>query len=105
VTNLPRVDEWVAWVVACAYMAVAVGRLVPTNGIMLAAAHPPDRGAFTTVYNSVSLLGTSFGPFVASLIVPNTPETEPVQNYPVCGVVACGFAVAAAGLSFVVKKL
>lgn len=103
VTNLPRVDEWVAWVVACAYMAVAVGRLVPTNGIMLAAAHPPDRGAFTTVYNSVSLLGTAFGPFVASLIVPNTPETEPVQNYTVCGLVACGFALAAAGLSFVVK--
>lgn len=103
VTNLPRVDEWVAWVVACAYMAVAVGRLVPTNGLMLSAAHPPDRGAFTTVYNSVSLLGTSFGPFVASLIVPNTPETEPVQNYPLCGLVACGFALAAAGLSFVVR--
>lgn len=103
VTNLPRVDEWVAWVVACAYMAVAVGRLVPTNGIMLAAAHPPDRGAYTTLYNSVSLLGTAFGPFVASLIVPNTSETEPVQNYPLCGLVACGFALAAAALSFVVK--
>jgi DHA1 family inner membrane transport protein len=103
VTNLPPVESWVAWVVACAYMAIAVGRLVPTNGIMLSAAHPPDRGAYTTVYNSVSLLGTSFGPFVASLIVPNTPETEPVQNYPVCGLVACGFALAAAGLSFVVR--
>ena len=106
VTNLPPVgggNEWVAWVVACAYMAVAVGRLVPTNGIMLRAAHPPDRGAYTTVYNSVSLLGTSFGPFVASLIVPNTPETDPVQNYPVCGLVACGFALAAVALSVVVK--
>lgn len=103
VTNLGRVDEWAAWVVACAYMAIAVGRLVPTNALMLSAAHPPDRGAYTTVYNSVSLLGTSFGPLVASLIVPNTPETEPVQNYPLCGLVACGFAVAAAGLSFVVK--
>lgn len=103
VTNLPRVDEWAAWVVACAYMAVAVGRLVPTNGIMLAAAHPPDRGAYTTLYNSVSLLGTAFGPFVASLLVPNTPETEPVQNYPLCGFVGCGFALAAAALSFVVK--
>ena len=103
VTNLPQVDEWIAWVVACAYMAIAVGRLVPTNGIMLAAAHPPDRGAYTTLYNSVSLLGTSFGPLVASLLVPNTPETEPVQNYPLCGLVACGFALAAAALSFVVK--
>jgi hypothetical protein len=72
---------------------------------MLAAAHPPDRGAYTTVYNSVSLLGTSFGPFVASRIVPNRPETEPVENYPLCGLVACGFALAAAGLSFVVKPV
>jgi predicted MFS family arabinose efflux permease len=103
VTNLPRVDEWVAWVVACAYMSVAVGRLVPTNGIMLSAAHPPDRGAYTTLYNSVSLLGTAFGPLVASLIVPNTPETEPVRNYPLCGFLASGFALAAVALSFVVR--
>ena len=102
-TNLPVVSVWVAGLVACGYMAAAVGRLVPVNAIMLAAAHPPDRGAYTTVYNSVSLLSTSFGPLVAGLIVPDTGEDTPVGNYPVCGLVACGFTLVAAGLSFLVK--
>jgi predicted MFS family arabinose efflux permease len=103
ITNLPPVAVLTAGLVACAYMAAAVGRLVPTNGVMLAAAHPPDRGAYTTVYNSVSLLATSFGPLVARLIVPDNGEEAPVENYPTCGLVACGFAVAAALLSFSVK--
>jgi predicted MFS family arabinose efflux permease len=105
ITNLPPVSVVVAGLVACAYMAAAVGRLVPVNAIMLAAAHPPDRGAFTTVYNSVSLLATSFGPLLAGLIVPNTGEDQPVENYAVCGLVACGFTLAAVGLSFVVRSV
>lgn len=108
VTNLstlsaPPVSVLVGGAVACLYMGAAVGRLVPVNAIMLAAAHPPDRGAYTTVYNSVSLLSTSFGPLLAGLIVPDNGENTPVENYPVAGMVACGFLLVAVVLSFVVK--
>ncbi|MCU0703989.1 MAG: MFS transporter [Fimbriiglobus sp.] len=103
ITNLPAVPVLVAGLVACAYMATAVGRLVPVNAIMLAAAHPPDRGAYTTVFNSVSLLATSFGPLVAGLLVPNTGEDTPVENFAACGLVAVGFTVAAVTLSFTVR--
>lgn len=108
VTNLSSlaqvpVSVFAAGAVACGYMAMAVGRLVPVNAVMLAAAHPPDRGAYTTVYNSVSLLSTAFGPLLAGLIVPDNGENTPVMNYPTAGLVACGFSLAAVALVWFVR--
>jgi predicted MFS family arabinose efflux permease len=101
VTNLPAVPVWVAGVAACFFMAMAVARLVPTHSIMLAAASPECRGAYTTVYNSVSHLGTSVGPLIAGQIV--SREGDRLVNYPIAGVVAIGCSFLGIVLAFLVK--
>jgi MFS transporter, DHA1 family, inner membrane transport protein len=101
VTNLPVVPMWVAGLAACFFMATAVARLVPTHSIMLAAASPECRGAYTTVYNSVSHLGTSVGPLIAGQIV--SREGDRLMNYPIAGAVAIGCSVLGIVLAFFVK--
>ena len=101
VTNLPVVPVWVAGAVACVFMATAVARLVPTHSIMLAAATPACRGAYTTVYNSVSHLGTSVGPLIAGQIIGK--EGDKLLNYPTAGFVAIGCSLAGIVLAFFVK--
>jgi len=101
VTNLPAVPVWVAGLVACVFMATAVARLVPTHSIMLSAATPECRGAYTTVYNSVSHLGTSVGPLVAGQIISKVDDK--LVDYPTAGAVAIGCSLLGILLSFVVK--
>ena len=101
VTNLPVVPVWVAGAVACVFMAMAVARLVPTHSIMLSAATPACRGAYTTVYNSVSHLGTSVGPLIAGQIIGK--EGDKLVNYPTAGFVAIGCSLAGIVLAFFVK--
>ena len=101
VTNLPVVPVWVAGVVACVFMGTAVARLVPTHNIMLSAATPACRGAYTTVYNSVSHLGTSVGPLIAGQIISKVDGK--LLHYPTAGAVAIGCSLVGIFLSFVVK--
>jgi predicted MFS family arabinose efflux permease len=101
VTNLPVVPVWVAGLVACFFMAMAVARLVPTHSIMLGAATSDCRGAYTTVYNSVSHLGTSVGPLIAGQIV-DTVDSKLV-NFPIAGFIAIGCSLLGIVLAFFVK--
>ena len=107
VANLPAVPEWVAAAAMVGYMAVTVSRLVPTQSIMLAAGRPGVRGAYTTAFNSVSLLSTSLGPLLAGQIVTvlRDEEYKPTQvlNFSTVGWVAVAFSLAAVALVWVVK--
>ena len=107
VANLPAVPEWVAAAAMVAYMAITVSRLIPTQTIMLAAARPGVRGAYTTVFNSVSLFSTSLGPVLAGQIVEviRDAEYKPVQvnHFPVVGWVAVGFSLASLALVWLVR--
>lgn len=103
VSNLPPVAVVVAGAVAAAFMSAAVGRLVPTHAIMLGAAKPETRGAYTTVYNSVSLFGTSLGPLIAGQIASVDGETGQMVNYQTAGFVGVGFSLVGLVLAFLVK--
>ncbi len=101
VVTLPPVPVWVAGLAACLFMATAVGRLVPTHSIMLSAATPACRGAYTTVYNSVSHLGTSVGPLIAGQII--SMKDGQLAHYPTAGAVAIGCSLLGIVLSYFVK--
>ncbi len=98
VTNLPRVSLPVATVVAVLFMAVAVGRLVPAHAILLDLSDDKNRGMFTTVYNSISLLSTSIGPFLAGAIARRSPVTLRLENFSYVGALAIAFSAAALAL-------
>lgn len=107
VANLPQVPEWVAAAAMVGYMAITVSRLVPTQTIMLAAAQPQVRGAYTTVFNSVSLLSTSVGPVLAGqiVLVLRDEEYKPVrvENFAQIGWVAVAFSVISMALVWLVR--
>ncbi len=102
VVNLPVVSVLIAGLVASAFMAISVARLVPTNAIMLQAANPAHRGAFTTLYNSVSLLSTSIGPLIGGAIILKNESTGKLEHYSTAGLVAVGFScIAVVMLGFI----
>jgi len=102
VTTLQLVPVWLAGLVACGFMSAAVARLVPTHTIMLGAAEPNLRGGYTTVYNSVSHLGTSIGPLLGGLLI--TEVGDVLVGYSSAGLAAIGFSMLGLILSFAVKR-
>ncbi len=105
VTNLPVVSLPVAALVATLFMAVAVARLVPAHAILLSFTTNQNRGAFTTVYNSISLLSTSLGPFIAGLVALRSPVTLRLENFSYVGLLSVAFSAAALYLATVLRGL
>ena len=104
---------WGAAAAATAFMVAASGRIVPAQGMMLASADPNTRGAFTTLNAAVSHLGTGIGPLLAGAVITTESalnattgmeEVVKLEHYENAGYVAVAFAVAALGISFLLKQ-
>jgi predicted MFS family arabinose efflux permease len=111
ITHLTTASFATASIAASLFMVLASGRIVPAQGMMLAAADPKMRGAFTTMNSAASHLATSVGPIVAGLVMrtekavneSGLEEIVRLERYDQAGWIAVGFAVIAVGLSFALR--
>ncbi|MFO0938852.1 MAG: MFS transporter [Gemmataceae bacterium] len=102
VTHLPQVSFGVAAVVTSAFMVTAAGRGVPGQALMLSAAHPAMRGAFTSLNSVVQNAGIGMAPLLAGRFMGRNDEGL-ITGYDTAGRVAVMIAAFSIVLSFFVK--
>ncbi len=69
VTHLPFIPLWLAMVVTSGFMSLASSRVVPAQAMMMRAADPKLRGAFTSLNTAVSHFATGVAPLISGLII------------------------------------
>lgn len=102
-TNLPGVGLVMTTVVTTFFMIFASGRVVPAQAMMLGAADPAMRGAFTSLNSAVSHVGTGLAPLIGGLFLGRDGDGR-MTGYGISGLAAVIFAAIAIGLAFRVGR-
>jgi predicted MFS family arabinose efflux permease len=102
-TNLPGVGLVMTTVVTTFFMIFASGRVVPAQAMMLGAADPAMRGAFTSLNSAVSHVGTGLAPLIGGLFLGRDGDGR-MTGYGISGLAAVIFATIAIGLAFRVGR-
>jgi predicted MFS family arabinose efflux permease len=92
-----------------AFMALAAGRMVPAQAMILGAAAPAVRGAFMSLNTFVQHVATGLAPMVAGWLITESPEDKKLHGFPLVGLVSAAAAavslVLAGGLKPVPQHL
>jgi predicted MFS family arabinose efflux permease len=102
-TNLTELGFAMTTIITTLFMICASGRVVPAQAMMLGAADPTMRGAFTNLNSAVSHVGTGLAPLLGGWFL-GRDDAGRMTGYGTAGIVAVGFAAIAIGLAFRVGR-
>jgi predicted MFS family arabinose efflux permease len=69
ITNMPRVELWMALIVTAAFFVFSGGRFIPAQAMVTATVKPETRGSFMSISSSLQQLSAGLASYVAGVIV------------------------------------
>lgn len=101
ITNMPRVDIWIALIATSVFFAVSSGRFIPAQAMVTATVEPKNRGSFMSIVSSMQQLSAGLASYIAGLVVVKQANGE-MLNYNWVGVMS---VIAAIFTLFLVRRI
>lgn len=79
-TNMPRVEIWMALIVTGAFFVFSGGRFIPAQAMVTSTVKPETRGSFMSISSSLQQLSAGAASYIAGVIVVKQPSGE-LLNY------------------------
>jgi predicted MFS family arabinose efflux permease len=101
ITNLPRMEHYLVFIVTTVFFIVFGGRFVPAMSLITSSVEPKQRGSFMSINSSVQQLASGLAAFASGLIVQKAANGQ-LENFGLVGIFA---SVATVISIFVILKL
>lgn len=92
ITNMPRVDIWIALIATSVFFAVSSGRFIPAQAMVTATVEPQNRGSFMSIVSSMQQLSAGLASYIAGLVVVKQANGE-MLHYNWVGVMSVTAAI------------
>lgn len=69
ITNMPRVEIWIALIATSMFFALSSGRFIPAQAMVTATVEPKNRGSFMSIVSSMQQLSSGLAAYIAGMIV------------------------------------
>jgi predicted MFS family arabinose efflux permease len=102
-TNLGQTPLAAALVVTTLLFMCGNGRIVPAMALITSSARPAYRGSFLSVSASVQQMAMGLAALLAGIMLHQDGPSEPVEGYPLVGLVACATTVLSVVLAGAVR--
>jgi predicted MFS family arabinose efflux permease len=99
VTNWGPAPLGATLVVTTLLVAVSSGRMVPALALITSSAMPAYRGSFLSVNTSVQQLAMGLAALLAGAVLRQASPGQPLERYPLVGLMACVMAVVSFALA------
>ena len=101
ITNLPRMEHYLVFIVTTVFFVVFGGRFVPAMSLITSSVEPKQRGSFMSINSSVQQAASGLAAFVSGLIVQKAADGR-LLHFGTVGILA---SVATLISIFVILKL
>lgn len=104
ISNLHDVPVWVAIICSTLFFITVSGRGIPAMTIITGTVKPAQRGSFMSINTSVQHAGSGLASMLAGLVIAQSGgPTSPLENFPLVGMLAAGFALLSLAIGASIK--
>jgi predicted MFS family arabinose efflux permease len=104
VTNIQRVEMWVALCVSALFFVLVSGRFVPGMTLIMSSVYPESRGGFLSINSSLQQVGSGFAALLSGFIIQKNASGQ-LENYNIVGYIAIGCTLSAILVSTKLKRI